>query len=86
MYHQALQLLTKNRRPDATTAADIGSYQVVLDTLSTLSIITNAGIVGVCSFSLYFYFPTMTDVSSPSRSQLFTQLLNRSIACGRQPS
>eukprot|EP00960_Hanusia_phi_P051620 760907-Hanusia_phi.AAC.2 len=62
MYHQALQLLTKNRRPDATTAADIGSYQVVLDTLSTLSIITNAGIVGVCSFSLYFYFPTMTDV------------------------
>mmetsp|Transcript_4576 Transcript_4576/g.13863 ORF Transcript_4576/g.13863 Transcript_4576/m.13863 type:complete len:137 (+) Transcript_4576:1810-2220(+) len=57
-------LLNESRRPEARSASDIGSYMTVLSILATLSIITNAAIFGFTSSSLYFYFPSLTDVSS----------------------
>lgn len=61
---RAATLLTKNRRPELMSAADIGSYQPVLEILATLSILTNSALVGVTSYGLYFYFPDMTIVES----------------------
>jgi len=61
---RALTLLTKNRRPDPLQAADIGSYQPVLEVLATLSILTNSALIGITSYGLYFYFPEMTIVES----------------------
>jgi hypothetical protein len=36
--------------------------QTVLGTLSTFAIITNSALFGFTSNSLYYYFPTMTEV------------------------
>lgn len=43
-------------------AADIGTYQMILEILSTLSILTNTAIVGFTSHGLFFYIPSLTQV------------------------
>jgi len=59
---KAMGLLTGLRRPEFQCAADIGSYQQVIEVIATLSIITNAFVVGFTSQALYFYFPEMDGV------------------------
>jgi hypothetical protein len=59
---KAMALLTGLRRPEFQCAADIGSYQQVIDVITTMSVLTNAFIIGFTSHGLYFYFPDMDGV------------------------
>jgi len=59
---KAMSLLTGLRRPEFQCAADIGSYQQVIDVITTMSVLTNAFIIGFTSHGLYFYFPDMDGV------------------------
>jgi hypothetical protein len=40
------------------------THECVFQLMATLSILTNSGILGVTSYGLYFYFPSMTIVES----------------------
>mmetsp|Transcript_27080 Transcript_27080/g.42355 ORF Transcript_27080/g.42355 Transcript_27080/m.42355 type:complete len:329 (+) Transcript_27080:253-1239(+) len=75
MRARALTLLTKNRRPDPAVAADIGSYQIVMDRLSLLAIITNSCLMGFTSHGLYFYFPNMDMVQALWCTVIFEHIL-----------
>mmetsp|Transcript_4557 Transcript_4557/g.13776 ORF Transcript_4557/g.13776 Transcript_4557/m.13776 type:complete len:219 (+) Transcript_4557:1855-2511(+) len=68
-------LLNESRRPEARSASDIGSYMTVLSILATLSIITNAAIFGFTSSSLYFYFPSLTDLDRIWATAILEHLL-----------
>eukprot|EP00277_Geminigera_cryophila_P032750 CAMPEP_0173127242 /NCGR_PEP_ID=MMETSP1102-20130122/57666_1 /TAXON_ID=49646 /ORGANISM="Geminigera sp., Strain Caron Lab Isolate" /LENGTH=463 /DNA_ID=CAMNT_0014036805 /DNA_START=42 /DNA_END=1433 /DNA_ORIENTATION=+ len=59
---KAMALLTQLKRPEFQCAADIGSYQQVIEIISTMTVITNAFVVGFTSHALYFYFPEMDGV------------------------
>mmetsp|Transcript_9072 Transcript_9072/g.21112 ORF Transcript_9072/g.21112 Transcript_9072/m.21112 type:complete len:722 (-) Transcript_9072:33-2198(-) len=58
----AYKLLQGLQRPKYLCAADIGTWQVILDILSTCSILTNCALVGFTSHGLFFYFPNMNPV------------------------
>lgn len=68
-------LLTMNRRPEPLQAADIGSYQAILELLATLSIVTNSSLLGVTGYGLYFYFPDMSIVESLWASIILEHIL-----------
>ena len=57
---KALSLLTGLRRPESQCAGDIGSYQQVIDIITTMSVITNAYIIGFTSHGLYSASPRLT--------------------------
>jgi len=56
----AYRLLMGYQRPSYQCAADIGSWQVVIGMFSTLAILSNTGLVCLCSHAVYFYKPDMT--------------------------
>jgi len=58
----AFKLLMFQRRPPYMCAADIGTWQVILDILTTCSVLTNCALVGFTSHGLFFYFPKMIPV------------------------
>eukprot|EP00960_Hanusia_phi_P041653 755100-Hanusia_phi.AAC.6 len=58
----AYKLLKGVQRPATKVAADIGTWQVILDIISTCCILTNCALVGFTSHGLFFYFPDMTPV------------------------
>uniref|UniRef100_A0A0C3TDD7 Anoctamin transmembrane domain-containing protein n=1 Tax=Guillardia theta (strain CCMP2712) TaxID=905079 RepID=A0A0C3TDD7_GUITC len=58
----AYKLLKGVQRPPTKVAADIGTWQVILDIISTCCILTNCALVGFTSHGLFFYFPEMTPV------------------------
>ncbi|KAJ1475819.1 calcium-activated chloride channel-domain-containing protein [Baffinella frigidus] len=62
----AYKLLQGLQRPKYLCAADIGTWQVILDILSTCSILTNCALVGFTSHGLFFYFPNMNPVERAS--------------------
>ena len=68
-------LLTMNRRPEPLQAADIGSYQAILELLATLSIVSNSSLLGVTGYGLYFYFPDMSIVESLWASIILEHIL-----------
>merc|ERR1712216_786928 len=72
---KALSLLTGLRRPEFQCAADIGSYQQVIDIITTMSVITNAFIIGFTSHGLYFYFPEMDSVERVWATVILEHLL-----------
>merc|ERR1712205_25013 len=49
-------------RPESQCAGDIGSYQQVIDIITTMSVITNAFIIGFTSDGLDFCFPEIDGV------------------------
>mmetsp|Transcript_26249 Transcript_26249/g.51142 ORF Transcript_26249/g.51142 Transcript_26249/m.51142 type:complete len:693 (+) Transcript_26249:53-2131(+) len=59
---RAMALLTKNKRPEPFVAADIGSYQYILEIFATLCILSNSLLVGMTSHGLYFYMPWLTQL------------------------
>mmetsp|Transcript_45788 Transcript_45788/g.110217 ORF Transcript_45788/g.110217 Transcript_45788/m.110217 type:complete len:693 (+) Transcript_45788:62-2140(+) len=59
---RAMTLLTKNKRPEPFVAADIGTYQTILEILATLAIISNSLLIGLTSHGLYFYIPDLTQI------------------------
>ena len=64
-----------NRRPEPLQAADIGSYQAILELLATLSIVSNSSLLGVTGYGLYFYFPDMSIVESLWASIILEHIL-----------
>lgn len=58
----ALKLISATRRPTYVCAADIGTWQAILDIVATAAILTNVALVGFTSHGLAFYFGELTDV------------------------
>lgn len=54
---------------------DIGSYQQAIDIITTMSVITNAFIIGFTSHSLYLCFPEMDGVERVWASVILEHLL-----------
>lgn len=72
---KALSLLTGLRRPESQCAGDIGSYQQVIDIITTMSVITNAYIIGFTSHGLYLCFPEIDGVERVWASVILEHLL-----------
>jgi len=72
---RAMSLLTKNKRPEPFVAADIGTYQTILEILATLSVITNAVLVVMTCHGLFFYLSWMGAVDRMWGLVLFEHIL-----------
>jgi len=58
----AYDLLATKRRPPYQCASDIGTWQDVLQFLTLMSVVTNAGLCGLTGHSIYFYNPDLSYV------------------------
>jgi hypothetical protein len=58
----AYDLLATTRRPPYQCASDIGTWQDVLNFLTLMAVVTNAGLCGLTGHSIYFYSPDLSYV------------------------
>eukprot|EP00281_Chroomonas_sp_CCMP1168_P022841 CAMPEP_0206223206 /NCGR_PEP_ID=MMETSP0047_2-20121206/6365_1 /ASSEMBLY_ACC=CAM_ASM_000192 /TAXON_ID=195065 /ORGANISM="Chroomonas mesostigmatica_cf, Strain CCMP1168" /LENGTH=707 /DNA_ID=CAMNT_0053646073 /DNA_START=132 /DNA_END=2255 /DNA_ORIENTATION=- len=59
----AFKLLQATQRPPAKKAANIGTWGIILDIITTAAILTNCALVGFTSHGLFFYLPDLDPVN-----------------------